>query len=179
MASVILKESKHLGISADFDKEEIKQIKKLLSGSHKKLLKLRGEIAGDLEKVLIRQAVGADIEDVINKMSIKLRGSVTNASTEAEKIVAAFHTQTRVDHSEKNGVKWFWYRGPRDDRNRDFCARFVGTRVTKAILAKHATSYGRKGLTPVYAYLGEYNCRHELVPLPNPKSLKKYPIGPR
>jgi hypothetical protein len=178
IASVILKESKSLGLE-DFDKSEIKQIKKLIDGSHKKLLKMRGEIAGDLEKVLIRQSVGADFEDVINAMSLKLRGSVTRASTEAEKIVAAFHTQTRVEHSEKNGVKWFWYRGPQDGRNRDFCARFVNTRVTVAILEKHSTSYGRSGLTPVYAYLGEYNCRHELAPLPNPKSHAKYPIGPR
>lgn len=181
LADEVAREARKLGIDASFSQDEKAKISLLTRGAHRRLSFMRTKIASDLEQVLIHSVTGEiDTEDIIANISDRLDVSQSAARAEAEKAVAAFHAQTRAEHSEANGVRWFWYRGPQDDRTRDFCGHFVGTRVTMDILDKYAGSYGRNpGLLPVYAYLGGYNCRHELVPLPGEKAWLQYPVGPR
>lgn len=181
LSKSVLDEATGLGLPSIFSDAEKGQIDLLRDGAHHKLIMLRHKAASELEEILIRSATAnVDVDDVVHAISRRLDITETQARTEAEKTIAAFHTQVRTEHADKAGVKWFLYRGPLDDRTRLFCAHFAGTRVTIAILEKHAGSYDRNpGRVPVAALLGDYHCRHELVPLPDPKTWKQYPIGPR
>lgn len=180
MTNAVVAEAGELGFSGEFSAAEKNQIKLLRTGSHRRLLLLRSKAASDLEQILVRSATAnVDVDDVVQAIADKLDVTETQARTEAEKVVSSFHTQTRVERATRAGVEWFLYRGPQDSRNRNFCSHFVGTRVTVAILARHAGRFDRDPkFIPVSAWLGTYNCRHELVPLVTEARIMRYPIGP-
>jgi hypothetical protein len=180
MTKAIIDEAKDLDLPDTFSVAEKEQIKLLRSGSHHRLIMHRRKAASELEQILVRSATAnVDTDDVVQAIARNLEITETQARTEAERTIATFHTQTRVERSTRAGVKWFLYRGPQDSRNRNFCAHFVGTRVTIEILARHAGRFDRDPkFVPVAAWLGTYNCRHELVPLVTEERIAQYKIGP-
>lgn|GEM_PF-2753110 len=189
LADKIIAEGDRLGIGRDkFRPLTGENVKALIKNAHRELMATEVKISREVEDILARSTMGnvkwQDISARIHdRLDLKTQ---RQAITKTFDQVASFHTQVRVEHFEDRdeegnirGAEWFLYDGPLDERNRDFCARFVGTRVTMEILNEHATSYGRKHPLPPSVSLGGYNCRHDLVPLMTQEAQDRYPIGPR
>ena len=114
--------------------------------------------------------------DLVGSIRNRIESTKLQAMRTAADVTSQFHTQTRVEHFD-SPERWWLYDGPRDERNRDFCAHFVGTRVTIAKLNTYSMRYDRKHPLPPSIGLGGWACRHELVPLTE-KTKDKYPEGP-
>ncbi len=159
-------------------------IKSLMLDGQRAVVSTESKVARELESIL-RRSGNVRWDDLVGSISEKLNTTARNAMNEAASTMATFHTQTRVEHFEDRdskghirGVKWWLYDGPRDERNRNFCSHFVGTRVTIAILNQHNHRFDRKHPLPASISLGGYQCRHELIPLPTPEMYNKYMIKP-
>ena len=179
LARKVLAESKKLGVSSRFDAQTADDVKALISGAHRELLGDEVKLARDLERVLLRSTSGVtEWGDLVK--SIERVGSINHrqALVKVEDTIAAFHTQTRVEHFGSAGIEWWLFDGPRDERNRDWCWHFVGMRVTVEILNAHSESYGRVHPLPPAISLGGYRCRHQLIPLAA-DDLDRYDVGPR
>jgi len=186
LAKEVLSEAKNHGMADQFTKTSGELIKSLMFDAQKQITARETLVAQDLEKILVRSATGnVEWMDLVGRIQDRLDLNQRQAMTNAADAIASFHTQTRREHFEdveaqgKKAVVWWLYDGPRDERNRDWCAHFVGTRVTMEILNKHATEFGRKHPLPPDVSLGGWGCRHELIPLINAEAWEKYPIGPR
>ncbi len=165
LAKAVLEEARELGIGAGkkFSATTAEDIKSLLYGAQRELLGDETKVARDLERILLRSTTGVTRwDDLIGNLQRTMDVNQRQAITKAEDTIAAFHTQTRVQHfgapkaDGKPLVSWWLYDGPRDERNRDWCAHFIGTRVTTEIIVKHATSYGRRHPLPPSVSLGGY-----------------------
>ena len=179
LADSILKEAGDSGLPVQFTKTTGEGIQALLQGIHHEALAGETKLAADLERLLVRSAVGGTTwSDLIANLKNILDGNERQATTAAMNALASFHTIVRTRHFEDAGVEWFLYDGPADDLNRPFCEHFVGTRVTSDILDRHSEDFKRNDPMPASVSLGGFNCRHELVPLTEPSLLEQYPVGP-
>jgi len=160
-------------------------VEMLMGASRDFLLGAEGKLAGDLEGILARSLTGrlnwGDLEKSIGRL-LGLTGDQVGARVDAT--IASFHTQVRTTHfggEDEDGnplVTWWLYDGPEDERNRDFCSHFVGTRVTLELLDEYDEEFDRDFPAPPSVSLGGYNCRHELIPLVDPETIENYPEGP-
>jgi len=176
----VLREAGDLGLPNKFSPISEEAIDTVLHGTRQNASKRGVEVASELETILMRSLTGnSSRADIIANIEKRLDVSRSQAMSEVTNQMSSFHRQVRVEHAQESGIEWFLYDGPLDDRNRDFCSHFVGTRVTLAILQEHASRFNRSlDAGPVVITLGGFGCRHELVPLLL-EFLKDYPIGPR
>jgi len=75
--------------------------------------------------------------------------------------VAGLDRTISLAQSEIAGVEYYLYDGPRDERNRPFCAALTGHWVTSEELARLRNGQ----IEPAAIYGGGYNCRHRWVAL--------------
>lgn len=184
----ILKEAGKHGLEKEsFKPSAGANIRNLMFMEQRRVLTDEMEISRELEKIIVRANTGAvKWDDIVLNLSEQMDLSMKKAMIKAADAIESFHTQIRREHFEDRdaagkirGVVWWLYDGPLDMRNRDFCARFAGTKVTVEILNEHATDFERSHPLPPSVSLGGYNCRHELIPLVNKKAQDRYPTGPR
>jgi len=162
----ILNESGSMGLPKSLTKTTGENIKALLQNAQSTILSDENLVSQELESILRRSATGnVKYDDLIGNIKDRLGIRQDQAITKSADVIQSFHTQARVEHFTDAGVEWFLYDGPRDERNRPFCAHFVGKRVTTKLLDSHAMDFERKHPLPPSVSLGGYNCRHELVPL--------------
>jgi hypothetical protein len=177
LAKKVLGESKAIGGSAKFSVTTGENIKALLLDAQSKVIADESLVTRELEAILRRSVTGnTKWSDLVGTIQQRLKSTQLQAARTAADVTSNFHTQTRVEHFD-SPERWWLYDGPRDERNRDFCAHFIGTRVTTALLNGYGTRYGRKHPLPPSISLGGWACRHELVPL-TAESKDKYPVGP-
>lgn len=187
----ILQECDDHGLPKSFTKTTGETVKALFRDAQQRVLSEERLVARGLEQVLRRNMAGdTQWHDMIDQIRERMRVTQQQAITRAQEAIAAFHTQTRVAAFERRdsqgrirGTTWFLYDGPQDGRNRTWCSRFVGTRVTSHLLNAMAAKYGhqweRRSSAPASVSLGGWGCRHQLIPLVDPKARNRYPIGPR
>ncbi|NDD53810.1 hypothetical protein EBZ39_08010 [bacterium] len=65
--------------------------------------------------------------------------------------------------------KYVLYAGPRDARNRPFCAQ----RVNKVFPLEVVYNWDNGQGLPAYIYCGGYGCRHQLIPVENPRVVEE------
>jgi hypothetical protein len=142
------------------------QIRSLKDGIRRGMLDFERRVASELEALVRGSLTGQlNLDKLAKTIQTQMDLREDQVQTMMSTSLSAFHRQTRAEHAQEAGVVWFLYDGPRDDRNRDFCAHFVGTRVTIQILRKYADRFGRNPkLIPVEVLLGGHRCRHELMP---------------
>lgn len=73
----------------------------------------------------------------------------------------AFRNAVTFKKAADEGVEKFLYDGPKDDKNRPFCAENVGKTFSLAEIESLENDQGGPALTD----LGGYNCRHEWRPV--------------
>lgn len=187
LADKIIAEGDKLGLGRDkFRPLTGQNVKMLIKNAHRRLVETEVKISREVEDILARSSMGnvrwQDIADRIHdRLDLKTQ---RQAITKTFDQVASFHTQIRVEHFEDRdeegnirGAEWFLYDGPKDERNRDFCAHFVGKRVTMELLNQYADQFGRRHPLPPSVSLGGYGCRHDLVPLMTEQAVAQYEIG--
>ena len=81
--------------------------------------------------------------------------------TDIKTQVSAYNRMIQLEQARVKGIDRFLYAGPKDERNREFCAQRVNLIFTKAQIATWDNGQG----LPADIYCGGYNCRHELVPV--------------
>lgn len=184
LAREVLDEAAGLDMPHKFSGATAEEVRALMQDAQREIIAREVRVSSELERILVRSTVGAlKRDDLLASLRSTLDINQRQAVTLAEDTIAAFHTSTRVAHfsqEDDNGrplVNWWLYDGPLDERNRDWCSQFIGTRVTLEILDAHATDFGRKHPLQPSVSLGGYNCRHQLVPLVD--GWQRYPIGPR
>jgi hypothetical protein len=74
-------------------------------------------------------------------------------------------TYSRIE-SLAIGANFVLYAGPRDARNRPFCAERVNNIYPVEVVYTWDNGQG----IPAYLYCGGYGCRHQLVPVNSPRS---------
>ena len=178
LAKDVLKESKAVKGAAKFTAMTGENIKALLLDAQSKVIADESLVTRELESILRRSVTGnVRWMDLVDSIQGRMESTQGQAMRTAADITSQFHTQVRVEHLDAPD-RWWLYDGPRDTINRDFCAHFVGTRVTIAGLNKYATRYGRKHPLPPSISLGGWACRHELVPLTD-EAKDRYLEGPQ
>lgn len=180
----VLAESGRLGLPETLSATTGESAKALITETRGFVADRERGIARDIEMILRRSVTGnVKWDDLVKSISSTMGTRMNQARVETANVLSRFHNDIRVQHFENRGpdgeirgTGWFLYDGPRDVRNRDFCAAFVGTRVTIEILDAHAVRLGR-GNRP--GPMPWYECRHELVPLVDKEDIERYQIGPR
>jgi hypothetical protein len=109
----------------------------------------RNAIAGTPRRVIIE-----DIQTQADKFA-------GHASTYADTALSVYDRTVHEQAFKAAGVDQWLYMGPKDAKNREFCARHAGKTYTTAEVAK--LDNGTK-LMPVSKYGGGWNCRHILIP---------------
>lgn len=182
----VLREAKRLGFDKGFDAVTKEDITTLLNGNLRAIEALEREGAQGLERLLAKSLTGRlGWNDISDKMMQELNRLDDKTSLQLSASIAGFHTQVRTEYFSQEGedgeplVTWWLYDGPSDERNRNFCAHFVGTRITLEDLDEHADEFDRDFTAPPSVSLGGYNCRHQLIPLVDPEVIKSYPRGPK
>lgn len=187
IAQSVLDEASEHGLPEEFTKTTGQGLQLLMRAAEQDLFASEAEVARELEQVISRSVMGS-VEWVDLAAAVKGRLDLTlrQAMTKTMDTLQSFHTTARTSYFGEPGeggkggkplVTWWLYDGPEDERNRDWCAHFAGTRVTLEVLNKHAASYGRNHPLPPSISLGGYNCRHDLVPLFG--DLEEYDVGPK
>jgi hypothetical protein len=167
-------------ISQDWKATSDQALDLVLSGAANETLRLRDDLASQLEAILVRTVMSGatKITDLIDEIQARADMTMNQAITLAATTIHAFSRQMTISAGEETGIEWFLFTGPEDNRTREWCAHFVGTRVTVEILDDYFNQWGHEDQPgPVEAYLGGYNCRHRLVPLAG-SFVDKYPEGP-
>ena len=98
------------------------------------------------------------IEQVLNQAEGTL---FSRLDTDIKTQVSAYNRMIQLEQARVKGIDGFLYAGPKDERNREFCAQRVNLIFTKAQIATWDNGQG----LPADIYCGGYNCRHELVPV--------------
>jgi len=187
LAEQVLEQAGESGLPVKFKETTGDVIKNLLQDAQKQILTDETKVAAELESMLRRSMTGNVMwDDLVDRIGRNLQITQRQAMTRADDVVQSFFTTTRTLHFKDAGVDWFLYDGPRDDRNRVFCARFVGTRFTLEGI-NHYPPRGQEDLwqrpkstpLPPSQSLGGYGCRHEAVPLVTAEAINRYPVGPR
>lgn len=184
IAEDILAEASEHGLPEEFTRTTGQGLQLLMRAAEQDLFASEAEVARELEQVISRSVMGSvEWMDLAAAVKSKLDLTLRQAMTKTMDTLQSFHTTARTSYFGEPGengrplVTWWLYDGPEDERNRDWCAHFAGTRVTLEILNKHAASFGRVHPLPPSISLGGRNCRHDLVPLFD--DLGEYEVGPK
>lgn len=81
--------------------------------------------------------------------------------------ISTYGRLSKLERGLRGGYVYFLYAGPRDDRNRPFCAE----RANNIYHINDIYTWQNGQLEPPWIYCGGYNCRHELVPSEVPDGL--------
>ena len=131
----------------------------------------------------IRDNIEKDIRRLVSEARVDVRGLndvkararldklSRDLSTTVDTGVLGMDRAISVVQSEIAGVEYFLYDGPKDGRNRPFCAKLVGKRLTKKQLRNLRNDVGPQ---PPSIWAGGYGCRHRLVAL-DTDELSQYP----
>lgn len=118
---------------------------------------------GDVREGLVNRILSgdqqglSDVEIVDNAV-----GRISDAlAKELKTSVAAFNRFVRQDQMVKTDLQYVLYAGPKDERNRLFCA----IRARNVYTLQEVNTWDNGQGLPANIYCGGYNCRHELVPL--------------
>jgi hypothetical protein len=191
LAYQILEEADDHGLPKSFTKTTGETVKALFQDAQARVLSEERLVARELEQILRRNMAGDVVwSDMIGQIQRRMGVTQQQAINRAMEAVSSFHTQVRVDAFERRdakgritGTAWFLYDGPQDERNRTWCGRFVGSRVTtrllNAVAAKYGEAWERRSSAPASVSLGGWGCRHQLIPLVDPDTWEQYQIGPR
>lgn len=110
---------------------------------------VRNAIAGESKRKII-----ADIQDGADKFA-------NHAATYADTALSVYDRTVHEAVFRAVGIDRFILEGPKDVKNRQWCADHVGKVYTRAEIDK--MDNGTK-LMPVWKYAGGWNCRHVWVP---------------
>lgn len=86
----------------------------------------------------------------------------THINTSLAGLQRRIHMETAQQMERSGEDVVFYYAGPRDKRNRPFCARWAGRAITKQRLGQLDNGHN----ISVKHHAGGYNCRHDLLPMP-------------
>ena len=128
-------------------------------------------IAAVSHGVVQNTLMGTPRSRIISNIKSTLDGKFASyASTYADTALSAYDRRVTMETWTQAGLKIFTYRGPKDVKNREFCAPKVGKQFTLPEIK--AMNNGTK-LMPVIVYGGGWNCRHIFVPI------AQQPVEPR
>jgi hypothetical protein len=139
------------------------QLETLISYSQLGVVKqLSTNIEGLRNSIAATVLLGAEpnYEALESRLVTLTRAQLT---TEYETEVAAFHRAANDVAAEQAGIERFVYYGGLINDSRSFCRAHAGNIYTKEELSRMDNGQG----LPVIPYLGGYNCRHFLVPVPD------------
>ena len=112
---------------------------------------------------------GGSLGDIVADVSIAMRRTYAQAQAAVDAAIMAVGRRAVMAEAaivEDDGVPLVYvYVGPRDGKNRPFCAQWVGKAVTDP-----ARMDNEQGL-PVDDFCGGYNCRHSWAPQLIPDAL--------
>lgn len=98
------------------------------------------------------------IEDVLDAAEGRI---FSGMNTDLKTQVSAYNRVVQYEQARMAGLNSFLYAGPRDERNRPFCAE----RVNKVFSREQISQWDNGQGLPADIFCGGYNCRHELVPV--------------
>lgn len=98
------------------------------------------------------------VEDILEQAEGRV---FTGMNTDLKTQVSAFNRVIQYEQARRAGVNSFLYAGPKDERNRPFCAE----RVNKTFSREEIATWDNGQGLPADIFCGGYNCRHELVPV--------------
>lgn len=155
-------------------------IRALLTGAESELTMVANEAADQLGQIIRRATLGGGkIDDLIFDISKQLDIAMFRAETMASTALHSFHSVVQVQHALDLGLEWFVYLGPEDEVIRPWCQHWIDRRGTIEMFEATVEQWGRENQpSPVSAWRGGWNCRHELVPLVG-DDVDKYKEGPR
>ena len=86
-----------------------------------------------------------------------------NLKVDLQTSIAAFNRLVQLEQSKKEGLQFVLYAGPKDERNRPFCAE----RAQKVYRISEVYTWDNGQGLPADIYCGGYGCRHALIPVAN------------
>ena len=98
------------------------------------------------------------VEDVLDVAEERI---FSRMNTDLKTQVSAYNRVVQYEQARMAGLNSFLYAGPRDERNRPFCAE----RVNKVFSREQISQWDNGQGLPADIFCGGYNCRHELVPV--------------
>ena len=121
---------------------------------------------------LVQQTLmGTPRAAIIQQISSTLETNFQHrAVTYADTALVSYDRRAAANIWTGAGIKQYLYRGPKDIKNRPFCAHHVGQVYTldqiNGQLNAELADYSHKPLLPCLVYGGGYNCRHVWTPVP-------------
>jgi hypothetical protein len=115
---------------------------------------------GVVQNTLVGTPRSRIIANIRDTLDAKLTGY---AVTYADTALSAYDRRVTMATWKQAGLRRFMYRGPKDVKNRPFCARHVGKVYTLEEIKR--MDNGTK-LMPVLVYGGGWSCRHIFTPVP-------------
>ena len=121
----------------------------------------------ETSKQLVMAKIGgkkrsAIIKDIQTNLGVK----VDQARLLADTSLRSFDRQCQWQTANEAGVDTFRYGGPKDIKNRPFCAEHAGKEYTKTQISK--MNNGQKQFGNVATFMGGARCRHYWLPLARP-----------
>lgn len=98
------------------------------------------------------------LEEILEEAESRI---FTGMNTDLKTQVSAFNRVVQYEQARLAGLNNFLYAGPKDERNRPFCAE----RVNKVFSREQIATWDNGQGLPADIFCGGYNCRHELVPV--------------
>ena len=141
-----------------------RELDQIVDGQVSDVVKVFGE-SSDLIRRAAQQGIasGGSLAEIVAMVQTQMRTTWFRAQSAVDAAVMAVGRRSVMADAasaEAEGVDLVYlYVGPRDGKNRPFCATWVG----KAVLDPSTMSNGQ-GL-PVDDYCGGYNCRHSWAPI--------------
>ena len=111
--------------------------------------------------VLKTTYAGGDVDDVEAIVSQQRDSLLRSLRADLVNALQAFRNAVTVRKAEDSGVERLLYAGPKDKKNRPFCAAHVGKTYTLTEVENMINDQGGPALTD----MGGYNCRHEWRPV--------------
>jgi hypothetical protein len=114
--------------------------------------------------VLMNTVAGARRSEIIQAMTATLGTKFqAYAASYADTALMSYDRTVSWKTWEAVGLSLFLYRGPRDVKNRPFCAEHVGKTLTAGQIGQLDNGKGQP--KPVSIYGGGWNCRHVWTPV--------------
>lgn len=124
----------------------------------------------------IRQAINAGVatsgslDDLIVEVQDLLDTSFRQASAAVDAAIMGAGRRAVLAEALSSGAPWVYlYVGPRDDKNRPFCRKWI----RKCVTNPDAVEVTPGQPSPVGTYCGGYNCRHSWAPITREMALAR------
>jgi hypothetical protein len=127
--------------------------------------------------VIQNTILGTPRAKIIERVRATLDTKLKNyACTYADTALVTYDRTVSMEIWQKAGIEKYLFRGPRDIKNRPFCAKTAGQVYTLAEIKK--LSNGTKDLSNVLRFGGGWNCRHVWSPWPADIPVPEPPPAP-